>query len=165
MLFPDPGPSFDHVIPKPSPNSPSGSGSPLPTSVLRNQPSITWTDLLPCTYLIFILYLRAFWQQHQKGDEQLAKEYFWVSSCWCVCLTSMGRNSTLHPMSEFGGGGLNLIVCQFVDWIFYDTKAEKKTNFSYIWENIKMIWYLIRKEDCLLSIPNFFNWQRQKGII
>lgn len=32
-----------------------------------------------------------------------------------VRLTSMGRNSTLHPISEFGGGGLNLIVCQFVD--------------------------------------------------
>lgn len=30
-------------------------------------------------------------------------------------LTSIGRNSTLHPISEFGGGGLNLIVCQFVD--------------------------------------------------
>ena len=33
-------------------------------------------------------------------------------------LTSIGLNSTLHPMSEFTGGGLNLIVCQFVDWIF-----------------------------------------------
>lgn len=30
----------------------------------------------------------------------------------------MGRNSTLQPMSEFGGGGLNLIVCQFVDCRF-----------------------------------------------
>lgn len=30
-------------------------------------------------------------------------------------LTSIGLNSTLHPISEFGGGGLNLIVCQFVD--------------------------------------------------
>lgn len=32
-----------------------------------------------------------------------------------VFLTSIGLNSTLHPISEFGGGGLNLIVCQFVD--------------------------------------------------
>lgn len=31
----------------------------------------------------------------------------------------MGRNSTLHPISEFGGGGLNRIVCQLVDCRFY----------------------------------------------
>lgn len=30
----------------------------------------------------------------------------------------MGRNSTLQPISEFGGGGLNLIVCQLVDCRF-----------------------------------------------
>lgn len=41
-----------------------------------------------------------------------------------TCLTSMGLNSTLHPISEFGGGGLNLIVCQFVDWIFYNKKKK-----------------------------------------
>jgi hypothetical protein len=27
-------------------------------------------------------------------------------------------NSTLQPMDEFGGGGLNRNVCQLVDWIF-----------------------------------------------
>lgn len=43
---------------------------------------------------------------------------------WSTGLTSIGRNSTLHPISEFGGGGLNLIVCQFVDWIFYNSKKE-----------------------------------------
>jgi len=30
-------------------------------------------------------------------------------------LTSSGRNSTRHPMDEFGGGGLNLMLCQLVD--------------------------------------------------
>lgn len=39
-------------------------------------------------------------------------------------LTSIGLNSTLHPISEFGGGGLNLIVCQFVDCMF--CKAHEK---------------------------------------
>lgn len=33
-------------------------------------------------------------------------------------VTSMGRNSTLQPISELGGGGLNLIVCQLVDCRF-----------------------------------------------
>ena len=33
--------------------------------------------------------------------------------------TSVGRNSTRHPMSVPGGGGLNLSVCQLVDWMFY----------------------------------------------
>lgn len=35
-----------------------------------------------------------------------------------LVITSMGRNSTLQPISEFGGGGLNLIVCQLVDCRF-----------------------------------------------
>ena len=35
-----------------------------------------------------------------------------------VPLTSVGLNSTLQPIDELGGGGLNLIVCQLVDWIF-----------------------------------------------
>lgn len=35
-----------------------------------------------------------------------------------MIITSMGRNSTLQPISEFGGGGLNLIVCQLVDCRF-----------------------------------------------
>ena len=29
--------------------------------------------------------------------------------------TSIGLNSTLQPMEELEGGGLNLIVCQLVD--------------------------------------------------
>jgi len=32
--------------------------------------------------------------------------------------TSVGRNSTLHPMLVPGGGGLNLSVCQLVDCMF-----------------------------------------------
>ena len=35
-----------------------------------------------------------------------------------VLVTSVGLNSTLQPIDELGGGGLNLIVCQLVDWIF-----------------------------------------------
>lgn len=34
-------------------------------------------------------------------------------------LTSRGLNSTRQPIGEPGGGGLNLIVNQLVDWIFY----------------------------------------------
>lgn len=52
----------------------------------------------------------------------------------------MGRNSTLQPMSEFGGGGLNLIVCQLVDCKFckdqtfieqMEEKKKKKTVCSF----------------------------------
>jgi hypothetical protein len=32
-----------------------------------------------------------------------------------VSCTSMLLNSTRHPILEFGGGGLNRTVCQFVD--------------------------------------------------
>ena len=32
-----------------------------------------------------------------------------------LSLTSVGLNSTLHPIEELGGGGLNLMVCQLVD--------------------------------------------------
>ena len=35
-----------------------------------------------------------------------------------VSCTSIGRNSTRHPMGEFVGGGLKRTVCQLVDWIF-----------------------------------------------
>ena len=35
-----------------------------------------------------------------------------------ILVTSVGLNSTLQPIDELGGGGLNLIVCQLVDWIF-----------------------------------------------
>merc|ERR1719219_891797 len=34
-----------------------------------------------------------------------------------IC-SSHGRNSTRHPILCPGGGGLNLIVCQLVDWMF-----------------------------------------------
>ena len=37
---------------------------------------------------------------------------------YSVNWTSIGRNSTRHPIGELGGGGLNLRVCQLVDWIF-----------------------------------------------
>ena len=30
----------------------------------------------------------------------------------------MGLNSTLQPIGEFGGGGLNRMLCQLVDWMF-----------------------------------------------
>ncbi len=35
-----------------------------------------------------------------------------------VSCTSRGRNSTLQPMLELGGGGLKRMLCQLVDWIF-----------------------------------------------
>ena len=45
--------------------------------------------------------------------------------------TSIGRNSTRQPIELFGGGGLNRIVCQFVDWIFCgETKTKLKTRTS-----------------------------------
>ena len=31
----------------------------------------------------------------------------------------MLRNSTRQPMGDLGGGGLNLSVCQLVDWMFW----------------------------------------------
>jgi len=40
-----------------------------------------------------------------------------------VSCTSITLNSILHPMSLFGGGGLNLSVCQFDDWMFYVQKS------------------------------------------
>lgn len=42
--------------------------------------------------------------------------------------TSQGRNSTLQPIELVGGGGLNRIVCQFVDWIFYSFKSPIEYN-------------------------------------
>lgn len=45
-----------------------------------------------------------------------------------VICTSMLRNSTRQPMGEFGGGGLNLRVCQFVDWIFCQDVENNKQN-------------------------------------
>ena len=35
-----------------------------------------------------------------------------------VIWTSIGLNSTLHPMGEFTGGGLKRTVCQLVDCMF-----------------------------------------------
>lgn len=40
-------------------------------------------------------------------------------------LTSSGRNSTRHPMGELGGGGLNRMLCQLVDWIFCESNEEE----------------------------------------
>lgn len=51
-------------------------------------------------------------------------------------ITSMGRNSTLQPISEFGGGGLNLIVCQLVDCRFCKKTSVNKYKASsclYAW--------------------------------
>lgn len=50
----------------------------------------------------------------------------WDSSKEPPVITSMGRNSTLQPISELGGGGLNLIVCQLVDCRF--CKAQTRTE-------------------------------------
>jgi hypothetical protein len=37
----------------------------------------------------------------------------------------VGLNSTLQPMGEFAGGGLNLIVCQFVDCMFLNNEQNE----------------------------------------
>ena len=38
---------------------------------------------------------------------------------WIItCCTASNLNSTLQPILSPGGGGLNLMVCQFVDWMF-----------------------------------------------
>ena len=42
-----------------------------------------------------------------------------------VSCASVGRNSTRHPIGEFGGGGLKRIVCQFVDWMFWKSWNEE----------------------------------------
>ena len=42
-----------------------------------------------------------------------------------AALTSSGRNSTRHPMEELGGGGLNRMLCQLVDWIFCESNEEE----------------------------------------
>jgi hypothetical protein len=46
-----------------------------------------------------------------KSTMNTAKAAFSKSVIW----TSILRNSTRQPIGEFGGGGLNLKVCQFVD--------------------------------------------------
>ena len=50
----------------------------------------------------------------ERSTMNTAKAAFSKSVIW----TSMLRNSTRQPMGEFGGGGLNLNVCQLVDWMF-----------------------------------------------
>lgn len=40
-----------------------------------------------------------------------------------VSCTSIGRNSTRQPILLWGGGGLNLIVCQLVDCIFWRKRS------------------------------------------
>lgn len=47
-----------------------------------------------------------------------------------VSWTSMLRNSTLHPMGESTGGGLNRIVCQFVDWMFSKWSIDVSSSWS-----------------------------------
>ena len=54
--------------------------------------------------------LRAFLRSPEKREK--------ITPVLQVPLTSVGLNSTLQPIDELGGGGLNLIVCQLVDWIF-----------------------------------------------
>lgn len=52
-----------------------------------------------------------------------------------MILTSMGRNSTLQPISEFGGGGLNLIVCQLVDCRFCKNMFSMSSSlYRVLWE-------------------------------
>lgn len=58
-----------------------------------------------------------------KSTTKTAKAAFSKSVIW----TSMLRNSTLHPMGEFGGGGLKRKVCQFVDCIF--CRAGPQSNY------------------------------------
>lgn len=110
-------PSLDHIIPQPSLNAHLGLEALHPQSVLRYQSSLafrfafnmhTFESALPSN-------------QCEPSDESTRRVTgrgrtggFEVVPADAL-LTSMGRNSTLHPISEFGGGGLNLIVCQFVD--------------------------------------------------
>ena len=49
-----------------------------------------------------------------RSTTNTTKEAFSKSVIWA----SMLRNSTRQPMVDFGGGGLNLRVCQLVDWMF-----------------------------------------------
>lgn len=44
-------------------------------------------------------------------------------------------NSTLQPIGELTGGGLNRIVCQFVDWIFSKWSIEAESSCSIVSPN------------------------------
>ena len=52
------------------------------------------------------------------------KEAFSKSVIWA----SMLRNSTRQPMGDFGGGGLNLRVCQLVDWMFWSCSIHQRLS-------------------------------------
>lgn len=52
-----------------------------------------------------------------------SKNYF-------IIITSVGLNSTLQPMEELGGGGLKRMVCQLVDWIFYNAEKNQIVQYS-----------------------------------
>ena len=52
-----------------------------------------------------------------------------------VSWISIGRNSTRQPTCAPCGGGLNRIVCQFVDWIFSKWSIERASSKSMFSEN------------------------------
>lgn len=74
-----------------------------------------------------------------------------VFVCIDSFLTSIGLNSTLHPISEFGGGGLNLIVCQFVDCMF--CKAHEKNLSQSRYASIYKIKAKWTNNYCLSCFP------------
>jgi hypothetical protein len=51
----------------------------------------------------------------------------------------MLRNSTRQPIDELAGGGLNLRVCQLVDWIFCATKLGFIVDLNQDVTDLKMI--------------------------
>jgi len=63
--------------------------------------------------------------------------------------TSVGRNSTRQPISVPGGGGLNLNVCQLVDWIFCTQTAYY--DLRYTWRESKL--FARCQQWCSLSLP------------
>jgi hypothetical protein len=81
---------------------------------------------------------------------------------WGV-VTSVGLNSTLHPMGELGGGGLKRMVCQFVDWMFW-----KHTNKSMQWRSTIRVKVMLTWMECknTSNPPAFcltFSFSCQKG--
>lgn len=60
----------------------------------------------------------------------------------------MGRNSTLQPISEFGGGGLNLIVCQLVDCRFC-----KKFYLRIVSFFVTLLGFLISSQESCNTLP------------
>ena len=47
-----------------------------------------------------------------------------------VNCASQGLNSTRQPMGESGGGGLNRMVCQLVDWMFSKWSVSLESSWS-----------------------------------